>query len=50
MDDVDVECEKLARYFLPPAASRGLIEELASEIQCAIDDWLDSHRDEVRAK
>jgi hypothetical protein len=51
----DDKCEELADHFLGDfqliphsvAGYKRLRDELASEIQCSIEDWLDNHNDEL---
>jgi hypothetical protein len=47
----DEKSEELARHFLSPypKASKGAIEELASEIQCSVEDWIGRYEDELKS-
>ena len=40
----DPQCEDLARHFLSDLAQRELVQELAAEIQRAVEDWIDQER------
>jgi hypothetical protein len=42
----DPECYRLAKLFLPDDAAASRVDELAREIQRAIEDWLAFHDDD----
>jgi hypothetical protein len=46
----DSRCQDLAEVFLPSTASERLKQELAQEIQNAIENWIEAERDRLRGE